>query len=131
MWNYLWLLIMVPVSSLFTGLGIYAMKRKKPMWFWSGKEVKEREIADIPAYNKANGITPRTIVKSVHDLIEIGMAAKEATEKRGKQKLTPAARRKLIDKLTAEMKEASRRLEFEQAAFLRDRIRELREGKEE
>lgn len=53
--NVSWLLIMLPVSLLFTGLGVYARKRKKPMWFWSGSTVEESEITDIPAYNKANG----------------------------------------------------------------------------
>ena len=51
-----WLVIMIPLSSLFTGLGIYAMKRKEPMWFWSGTSVSADEISDIKAYNKANGI---------------------------------------------------------------------------
>lgn len=55
-YNIIWLVIMIPCSLLFTGLGIYAMKRKKPMWFWSGSTVKEWEITDVPAYNKANGI---------------------------------------------------------------------------
>ena len=52
----IWLIIMIPLASLFTGLGVFAWKRKKPMWFWSGSEVKEREIKDVPAYNRANGI---------------------------------------------------------------------------
>ena len=52
----LWLMILIPLALLFTGLGIYAWKRKKPMWFWSGSTVREREIRDIPAYNRANGI---------------------------------------------------------------------------
>ena len=52
----IWLIIMVPVSLLFTGLGIYAWRRKKPMWFWSGSTVKESDISDIAAYNRANGI---------------------------------------------------------------------------
>ena len=52
----LWLIIMIPIGALFTGLGIYAWKRKKPMWFYSGSTVKERDISDIPAYNRANGI---------------------------------------------------------------------------
>ena len=55
-YDIIWLVIMIPVSALFSGLGIYAMKRTKPMWFWSGSTVKEWEIDDIPAYNKANGI---------------------------------------------------------------------------
>ena len=52
----IWLVIMIPCSVLITGIGIYAWKRKKPMWFWSGTTVSENEINDIPAYNKANGI---------------------------------------------------------------------------
>ena len=56
MGNIIWLIIMVPVSMLFTGIGVYAWKRKKPMWFWSGSTVKESEISNIAAYNRANGI---------------------------------------------------------------------------
>lgn len=52
----IWLVIMIPCSMLFTGIGIYAMKRKKPMWFWSGTTVREEEITDVAAYNRANGI---------------------------------------------------------------------------
>jgi len=76
------------------------------------------------AYNQANGITPTTIVKGVHDIIDIGKASEDAKTKGGK--MSKKERDKLIDTLTAEMKEAAKRLEFEQAAFLRDQIRELR-----
>ena len=95
---------------------------------------RRRSLQD--AYNKAHGITPRTVVKSVRDVIEIG--AKEESAGGGKRKrsdarterrLTAAEREKLIAELTQEMKDAARRLEFEQAAFLRDEIRKLREGK--
>ena len=48
-------LIMFPCAAAFTALGIFAWKRKKPMWFWSGSEVKPWQIRDIPAYNRANG----------------------------------------------------------------------------
>lgn len=51
-----WLMLTIPIGVFFTCFGIYAWKRKKPMWFWSGKEVKEEKIADIPAYNRANGL---------------------------------------------------------------------------
>ena len=54
--NIIWLIIMIPISLLFTGIGIYAWRRKKPMWFWSGSTVKESEISDVAAYNRANGI---------------------------------------------------------------------------
>ena len=53
--NIIWYIIMVPCSAVFTIIGIYAWNRKKPMWFWSGSTVEETEIADIPAYNRANG----------------------------------------------------------------------------
>ena len=52
----LWLVIMAPINLLFTGIGLYAWKRKKPMWFWAGSTVEESEITDIHAYNRANGI---------------------------------------------------------------------------
>ena len=55
MGNIIWLIIMVPVSMLFTCIGVFAWKREKPMWFWSGSEVKAWQIRDIPAYNRANG----------------------------------------------------------------------------
>ena len=50
------LCILVPLAAFFTGVGIFAWTRKKPMWFWSGSTVKESEITDVPAYNRANGI---------------------------------------------------------------------------
>ena len=49
-------LIMIPCAAAFTGLGIFAWKRKKPMWFWSGSEVKAWQLTDVAAYNRANGI---------------------------------------------------------------------------
>ncbi|MBO5327072.1 MAG: UvrB/UvrC motif-containing protein, partial [Clostridia bacterium] len=92
-----------------------------------GETNRRRQIQD--AYNKANGIVPKTIVKNIHDIIEIGKAADDAASKKGKEKLTPTQRQKLIDTLTAEMKEAAKKLEFEQAASLRDKIKQLREEK--
>ncbi len=83
---------------------------------------RRRSIQD--AFNKKNGIIPTTIVKDVHDIIDIGKAAEEVKGKTGK-KLTRYEKDKLIDTLRAEMKEAAKRLEFEQAAFLRDKIKEL------
>ena len=53
--NLVFLIIMIPCAAAFTGLGVFAMRRKKPRWFWSGSEVKPYEIRDIPAYNRANG----------------------------------------------------------------------------
>ena len=54
--TFIYLLITIPIGLGFSILGIYAWKRKKPMWFWSGTEVKASEISDVKAYNKANGI---------------------------------------------------------------------------
>lgn len=88
-----------------------------------------RRRAIQSAYNAANGITPKTIVKGVHDIIDIGKATEEAGGS-GKRKLTKTERAKLIETLSAEMRDAAKRLEFEQAAFLRDKIRELREQQE-
>ena len=50
------LCILIPLAAFFTGIGIFAWTRKKPMWFWSGSTVSEKEITDVPAYNRANGI---------------------------------------------------------------------------
>ena len=52
----IWLTVMPPISAFFTVYRIYAWRREKPMWFWSGSTVRESEISDISAYNKANGI---------------------------------------------------------------------------
>ena len=89
---------------------------------------RRREIQD--AYNQAHGIVPKTVVKSVRDLIEISHAAdgKDGRAKSPKA-LTRKEKANLIANLEKEMKEASRRLEFEYAAILRDQIIELR-GKE-
>ncbi len=77
-------------------------------------------------YNAAHGITPRSVEKTVRDLIEIG---KKEEPKKTKKKMTAAERERTIEEMTREMKEASRRLEFERAAYLRDRIRDLRTTK--
>ncbi|MBE6719462.1 MAG: excinuclease ABC subunit UvrB [Ruminococcaceae bacterium] len=76
------------------------------------------------AYNEANGIKPQTIKKDVRDIIEI--TSKENLDSRGKR-MTAKERKVMVEKLTREMKEAARMLEFEHAAFLRDKIMELSE----
>ena len=84
------------------------------------------------AYNDEHGITPQTIKKSVRDLIEIGKKEAEASpEKRLKdaikdsKKLSANERKALIDELTEEMRAAAKKLEFERAAYLRDKIKNL------
>ena len=88
---------------------------------------RRREIQE--AYNKAHGIVPKTIVKSVRDLIEISHTPDGGKKGKGAKALSRKEKADLIAKLEKEMKEASRRLEFEYAAILRDQIIELR-GKE-
>ncbi len=73
-------------------------------------------------YNEKHGITPTTVKKDVRDVIEI--TTKQAYDEHNK-KMTARERAVMIDKLTREMKEAARMLEFEHAAFLRDKIKEL------
>ena len=76
-------------------------------------------------YNAKHGITPESIKKQVADVIEIGKRADPVREK----KMTRLEREREIEKLTAEMREAARTLEFEKAAYIRDRIKELKNSK--
>ena len=80
-------------------------------------------------YNEKNGIVPKTIIKDVRDVIEIGKADKSGASKKEGKKLTRLERERLIDELTKQMKAASAKLEFEQAAYIRDKIKELRNQK--
>ena len=87
---------------------------------------RRREIQQ--AYNKAHGITPKTIVKPIKPLIETTLVAESGGKyevKPGKKKLTKKDRENLLKTLTREMQQASRALEFERAAELRDMILEL------
>ncbi len=77
------------------------------------------------AYNKERGIVPRTIRKSVRDMVEISHSAEEASKK-SKKKLSDKERQETIARLEKEMQAASKMLEFEYAAILRDQIIELR-----
>lgn len=76
-------------------------------------------------YNEEHGITPKTIKKGVRDVLEI--TSKEKVEGRSKKRLSKKEKESLIQKLTAEMKEAAKLLEFEHAAYLRDKINELKD----
>ena len=84
---------------------------------------RRREIQN--AYNEKNGIVPKTIVKSVRDLIEISSPTAERKGRAG-IKLTKAEKEKEIARLEKQMKEAARMMEYEYAAILRDQIIELR-----
>ena len=82
-------------------------------------------------YNDKHGIIPKTIIKEVRDIIEIGKSEKNALAKagNGEKKLTRLERERLIEELSKQMKAAAAKLEFEQAAYIRDRIKELRNQK--
>ncbi len=80
---------------------------------------RRRQIQE--AYNAEHGITPRSVSKKVAEVIEIGKKAEKNTKK-----LSRPEREKMIAELTKQMREAAAKLEFEEAAYLRDRIKELR-----
>ena len=82
---------------------------------------RRREIQE--AYNEKHGITPKTINKGVRDIIEIGTKVKNS---KPASKMSRAEREAEIKRLTAEMKQAALILEFEHAAYLRDKINKLK-----
>lgn len=85
----------------------------------------ERRREKQDAYNKAHGIVPKTIRKSVREMVEISHSAEEASVM-SKKRLSRDEREAAIARLEKEMKQASKMLEFEVAAMLRDQIIELR-----
>ncbi len=84
----------------------------------------ERRRSIQQKYNEDHGIVPQTIVKKVNDIIEISTHTDEEMEHVGR--LPRAERQELIKQLTKEMQAASKLLEFEHAAFLRDQIKKLK-----
>ena len=85
----------------------------------------ERRRGIQNAYNESHGIIPKTVIKSVRDLIEISSPTAERKGRAG-IKLTKAEKEKEIARLEKQMKEAARMMEYEYAAILRDQIIELR-----
>ena len=77
-------------------------------------------------YNEEHGIVPKTIVKDVRDVIEI---SSKSGDDKSLSKLSKKEREAMIIRLTAEMKAAAKILEFEHAAYLRDKIEKLKRGK--
>ena len=104
---------------------MYADKMTPSMMAAIGETERRRKKQD--AFNQAHGIVPKTVIKSVRDVIELSAAEEESEELlRNKTKLSKKERDAAIEKLEKEMREASKRLEFEYAAVLRDRIIELK-----
>lgn len=87
----------------------------------------ERRREKQDAFNKAHGIVPKTVIKSVRALLDISAEGEDTPEKRGEvQGLTKQQKAERIARLEKEMREAAKMLEFELAAALRDQIIELR-----
>ncbi len=85
---------------------------------------RRRGIQD--AYNQEHGITPKTIVKELHDNGVLEISRKDDGDSKSTKRMSRAECQQKIEQLTREMKEAAKILEFEHAAFLRDRIEKLR-----
>ena len=83
---------------------------------------RRREIQQ--KYNAEHGITPQTIKKEIREVLEISVSDKGG---KGGRKMSRKETEATIAKLTAEMREAARLLEFEHAAYLRDKIAKLKE----
>ncbi|MEI3079063.1 MAG: excinuclease ABC subunit UvrB [Oscillospiraceae bacterium] len=103
---------------------LYADKITPAMRAAMDETARRRQIQD--AYNQEHGIVPKTIVKSVRDLIEI--SATPTPERKGKSgvKMTKQELQRQIEKLEKSMREAARMMEYEYAAVLRDEIIRLR-----
>lgn len=92
------------------------------------KETERRRTIQL-AYNEKHGVTPQTIKKKVHDVIEATKVAEQKADyltRCGVDKMTKKDRLALVQRLEAEMKDAAKNLQFERAAELRDALLELR-----
>ena len=88
---------------------------------------RRRTIQDD--YNKAHNIIPKTITKKVSEILEISISSGEDSFDNKGKRLTKEEKQKLINKLTKEMQNAAKLLDFEYAAHLRDKIKQLKGNK--
>ena len=103
---------------------LYADKITPAMRAAMDETARRRQIQD--EYNKAHGIVPKTIVKSIRDLIEISASPTPEHKGRGGVKMTRQELAREIEKLEAQMRKAAHMMEYEYAAVLRDEIIRLR-----
>ena len=106
---------------------MYADSVTRSMELAITETLRRREIQ--MKYNEEHGIVPKTIIKEIRDVLEITKKSDEggARGKKGAKWLPRAEREKLVAQYTAEMKKAAKLLDFEHAAFLRDKIKELQD----
>ena len=105
---------------------MYAEKITKAMKTAIDETNRRRSIQE--AYNRENGIEPKSVQKTVRDLIQIGVKDKgKGKRKEGSKKLSPKQKAALIEQLNTEMREAAAALDFEKAAIIRDQIAALKE----
>ncbi len=104
---------------------MYADKTTPSMDYAISETARRRKIQS--EYNEIHGITPKTIVKDVRDIIEISESKKNNLDsERQFRRLSRDERSRVIRELTNEMKAAAKILEFEHAAYLRDKIEKLK-----
>ena len=101
---------------------LYADTITRSMRVAMDETARRRAMQD--AYNQSHGIVPRTVEKSVREILEIGKAPADAPRKTNKKRTRDAILQEM-EQLERQMKEAAKMLEFEYAAILRDRWIEL------
>ena len=105
---------------------MYADAMTPSMMAAIGETERRRKLQD--EFNKAHGIVPKTVIKSIRDLVSMGESGEDVKDfDFNVKQMTKAQRMEAIAKLEKEMREAAKLLEFEYAAELRDRIIRLRE----
>lgn len=102
---------------------MYADKMTDSMTAAISETQRRREVQK--AYNEAHGITPKTIIKEIRDVISATVEVKDTESAFQTDKMSKKERMKLIERLRKEMKEAAAKLDFETATQLRDAMMEI------